>query len=98
MFLFYNVFAKIRQNADNAKNKPNFFNILQLGGVDVQGDSYKYSVFRPSDAEYAEMDIRLCLHQSLTTSDDGGSRGADVVDDEEMLSVEGEMGGRFFGR
>ena len=44
------------------------------------------------------MDIRLCLHQSLTTSDDGGSRGADVVDDEEMLAVEGEMGGRFFGR
>lgn len=36
------------------------------------------------------MDIRLCLHQSLTTSDDGGSRGADVVDDEKMLS--GEVG------
>lgn len=39
------------------------------------------------------MDIRLCLHQSLTTSDDGGSRGADIIEDEEVLAGEGEIGG-----
>lgn len=43
------------------------------------------------------MEVVLCLHQSLATSDDGGSRGADVVDDEEMLAAEGETGGEFIG-
>ena len=44
------------------------------------------------------MDVVLSLHHGFATSDDGGSRGADVVDDEKMLAAEGKLGGGFFGR
>lgn len=39
------------------------------------------------------MEVVLSLHQSLATSDDGGSSGTYVINDEEMLAGEGELGG-----
>ncbi len=44
-------------------------------------------VFRPSDADYAEFHFP-CFHQLLAASDDGGSGGANIVDDEEVLACE----------
>ena len=69
-----------------------------MQGAFLQKEAYILSSFCPSDGKNAEFEMSLILafcvdvapsHDGLATGDDGGSRGAYVINDEKMLSCQG---------